>query len=160
MDALTSLGIDLKSLIAQVVNFGILFFLLSKFLYKPLVNILEERKNKIAKGLKDSLEAEERLAQAQTSSKKQIGEAVTQANLIIEKAKKEADIEARQIIEKAQEKASGIILKAKEAAGQQAEETMKDVRLRLAGLISTAFEKIASEKISQDSIEKAIKDLK
>lgn len=160
MDALTSLGIDPKLLIAQVINFGILFFALSKFLYKPLVSILDERKNKIERGLKDSLEAGEKLSQAQTQSKKQIAEAVSQANSIVEMAKKEADTEAKKIVTKAEQKASDIVARAKEAAKQQEDEVMKSVRPKIADLVSVAFEKIANEQADKDSIARAVKDLK
>lgn len=159
MDALTSLGIDLKLLIAQVVNFGILLFILTKFLYKPLLKLLDERKQKIAQGLDDSQKAETKLAQASTASKKQISEAVTQANLIIENAKKEAEVEAGQILDKAKAKATDIVKKATEISRRQEEDVMKNVRIRIAGLVGAAFEKIAEEKADSSSIDKAIKEL-
>jgi len=160
MDALTSLGIDFKLLIAQIVNFGILLFVLTKFLYKPLVKLLDERKQKIAQGLDDSQKAEEKLAEADSTSKRQISEAVTQANLIIEKAKKEAELEAGQILDKAKIKATDIVKKATEASKRQEEDVMKNVRIRIAGLIGAAFEKIAEEKADSSSIDKAIKELR
>ena len=48
MDAL---GINLPGLITQIVSFGILFFILSKLLYKPLVSMLDQRAEKISEGL-------------------------------------------------------------------------------------------------------------
>lgn len=160
MDALTSLGIDLKLLIAQIVNFGILLFVLSKFLYKPLVKILDERKDKIAQGLKDSKEAQVKLDEAEAVSRKKISEAVTQANSIIEKAKKEAELEANQILDKAKDKASVIIVKAKDSAKQQEEDIVRSVRLRIATLVGAAFEKITQGKADQQSIDRAIEELK
>lgn len=160
MDALTSLGIDLKLLIAQVINFGILLFILTKFLYKPLIKILDERKQKIAQGLEDSRKAQEQLAEADSASKKQISESVAQANVIIEKAKKEAELEAMQIIEKAKLKASEVINRATELSKRQEEEIMKKVRIRIAGLVGAAFEKIAEEKADSSSIDRAIRELK
>lgn len=160
MDALSSLGIDLKLIIAQVVNFSILLFVLTKFLYKPLIKIMDERKQKIAQGLKDSQEAGDKLAQADKTSRQQISEAVTQANSIIDKAKKEAEVEANAILDKAKNKASDIVEKAQEAAKQREEEIMKSVRLRVAGLVGAAFEKIARKDIDEKSIERAIEEIK
>jgi len=60
METLSSLGIDLKILLAQLVNFGILIFLLSKFLYKPVLKMLDQRKKKIAESIKKAEEIEKK----------------------------------------------------------------------------------------------------
>ena len=51
MDALSSLGINGPFLLAQIVNFFVLLFLLQRFLFKPLVKMLDSRKQRIAEGL-------------------------------------------------------------------------------------------------------------
>ncbi len=56
-----SLGLDLKILVAQVVNFGILFFILKKLLYKPMIKALDARNKKISDSVKNSEKIEERL---------------------------------------------------------------------------------------------------
>ena len=53
MDVFAKLGIDWKLLIAQAVNFGILFLVLRRFAYKPMLDFLENRSAQIDKGLKD-----------------------------------------------------------------------------------------------------------
>ena len=70
MDALSSLGINGPFLIAQLFNFFVLFFLLRRFLFKPMVNMLETRKQRIADGLQAAemarREAEAERAQLQS----------------------------------------------------------------------------------------------
>ena len=44
------LGINLPGLITQLISFSILLFLISKFLYKPVVKLLDERAEKIKIG--------------------------------------------------------------------------------------------------------------
>ena len=51
MDAL---GINLPGLVTQIISFGILFFILSKLLYKPLVSLMDQRAEKIREGLEAS----------------------------------------------------------------------------------------------------------
>ena len=46
------LGINLPGLITQLISFSILLFLISKFLYKPVVKLLDERAEKIKKGVR------------------------------------------------------------------------------------------------------------
>ena len=65
-----ALGIDLKLLIAQVVNFGILLFVLSKFLYKPVVTMLEERQKKAEQTIKDSDKATKTLIKSEDDADK------------------------------------------------------------------------------------------
>lgn len=82
------LGIQLPLLLAQIANFGILVFLLSKFLYKPVIKKLEERRAKIAAGLAltDSLKVkEEDLAK---KSAQVLKDAKAEAQKIIAAAKK------------------------------------------------------------------------
>ena len=59
-------GIDWKLLLAQAVNFGVLFVALTYFLYKPVLKTLDERKQKVAKGVTDAEAAEKMLAEADT----------------------------------------------------------------------------------------------
>jgi len=58
---LGQLGIDWRLLLSQAVNFFLLLFILRLFVYKPLVNVLKERRQKIEEGLAKAEEAEERL---------------------------------------------------------------------------------------------------
>ena len=56
---IAALGIDLKILIAQLVNFLLLYFLLSKFAFGPLGKILEERRKRIEESEKRAQEIEQ-----------------------------------------------------------------------------------------------------
>ena len=49
-ELLSSLGIDLRLFLAQLINFSILLFVLFKFAYKPILNMMDERTEKIEKG--------------------------------------------------------------------------------------------------------------
>ena len=49
-----NLGIDWKIFLAQLVNFGIVFFVLKKFAFSPIQKLLKERQSKIEKGLDDA----------------------------------------------------------------------------------------------------------
>src|SRR3989344_7575734 len=56
-----NLGLDLKVLIAQLVNFGLLLFVMKKYLYGPLVKAIDERNKKIGTALDDGKKIEEKL---------------------------------------------------------------------------------------------------
>lgn len=54
MEAFGSLGIDYRSILLYTVNFGILFFILGKYLYKPLINILDQRQKIIESSINEA----------------------------------------------------------------------------------------------------------
>ena len=62
------LGINLPGLITQFINFGILLLILWLFLHKPLQRVLDERRRRIAEGLKASDEAQEAAEEAKAES--------------------------------------------------------------------------------------------
>ena len=70
MEIFEKLGIDVKLVIAQLVNFFILLYVLKRFAYKPVLKILEDRERKIEKGLKDAQSAEKRLHEMEEAEKK------------------------------------------------------------------------------------------
>ena len=69
MGLIYALGIDGRILLAQLFNFAILVFILWRFAYKPVLNILEERRLKVEKSLDDAEAATKRLKQAEAESK-------------------------------------------------------------------------------------------
>lgn len=103
MDILKEFGFDPTLFIAQVINFLIVFFLLKKILYKPVLNMLNKRSEDIKQGLKDKEDAEKMLLDAQSKEAEILQKAQAKAEKIIEDAKAEAN-EARTHIEEAARK--------------------------------------------------------
>ena len=61
MDALANLGIDIKLLTAQVINFALLLLILRRFAYQPMLQLMDERSARIEQGLKDAEAAAKKL---------------------------------------------------------------------------------------------------
>jgi len=77
MELFNALGINLKILIAQFINFAIFFFVLYKFAYKPMLKFLDDRKQKIEQGLNNAEKANNKLIELEEKEK----EIIIQANL-------------------------------------------------------------------------------
>lgn len=92
-----SLGIDWKLLLAQTVNFFILFFVLYKFLSQPLSKIIEERKKKIEEGLAMRAEAEKLIAEVSKDRLEILKRAEEERIRIIESAKDEKEKRLKEI---------------------------------------------------------------
>lgn len=161
MELLNNLGINVKLLIAQIVNFLILLFILYKFAYKPVFKILDNRTKKIEKGLKDAEEAKNKLVEISEKEKKIVAEAKKEAQIIIKKAEETAIQSAKDIEVSAKNQSDKILEEAKVQIEQEKDKAVKEIKSKIAELVIKATEKIIDEKIDQNKdkelIEKAIK---
>lgn len=137
-----ALGIDVKILIAQIVNFLIVLFLLKKFLYGPILNMLDERKTKIDQGLKDSEKAKEMLNNVEIETDKKNEKAFQDAKLLVENAKKEAAEKSAEIIKKANADADEIMRKAQVEANEAKEKALMSAKGEIGSLVALALDKI------------------
>src|SRR3989344_8262437 len=90
MEVLAKLGIDWKLLLAQAVNFAVLFWVLRRFAYQPMLDFLEKRTVRIERGLKDAEAATAKLSELEVKEKAVLGEARTEAKAIIAAAEESA----------------------------------------------------------------------
>jgi F-type H+-transporting ATPase subunit b len=63
----TQFGVDWWKLISQMISFSIVVFVLNKYAYKPILDVLAERRRKIAEGLANAEESRKQLARPRTS---------------------------------------------------------------------------------------------
>ncbi len=134
------LGIEPKLLLAQIINFSIIIFVLSKLLYKPILGMLEKRKKAIEEGLAltEKMKAEE--AKVKQKEEKILEEARRQAHVILEEAKKQGKAAEKDIVEAAHKEAADIIAKAHADIARAREGMEKDVR-KEAVLLAAAMAK-------------------
>lgn len=161
MDLIDKLGIDLKLLIAQIVNFAILLFILTKLIYKPLLKVLDDRKKMIAKSVDDSKKIEDRLAAIEADKDKVLANAGKEAMVIVEKAKKEAEEEHVKIIAAAKKEISTLAERYRAQLKEEKSEIMNEVKKEVAELVVLSSEKILGREFSPDDqsrLESAIKE--
>lgn len=134
-------GIDWKLLIAQGTNFFILLIVLTVFAYRPLVRLMEERKNKIELGLKGAAEAEKRLNEIEEIKIKKIAETDKEAVAIIGKAEKKAHLRSQKIIMNAEEKAKDLLNETAKISEHKKQEALERLTAEAKTLIKTAIVK-------------------
>lgn len=108
MDILTKLGIN-STFFVQLINFVILVFILYKVLYKPLFKTIDERTEKIKKGLELTERMENEYVEVENKKNSIIEEAQKEATSIINKAEAIADQKALKIIDEAKQKGDEMI---------------------------------------------------
>ena len=147
MDAL---GINLPGLITQIVSFIILFFILSKLLYKPLIGLLDQRSEKVQAGLVAAERAREDAARSEDSIQQQLADARTEGQRLIAQARETAEKfreeemgKVRQDIEAERDRAQSNIQRERDAA-------IEDLRREFAGLAIAAAEKVVRSSLDAD----------
>ncbi|MFA5359539.1 MAG: F0F1 ATP synthase subunit B [Patescibacteria group bacterium] len=149
--------LDVKLIIAQIVNFTIVFLVLYWFAFKPLVKVMAERTSKIAKSLDDAKKIEEKLAETEKDFNQVISEAKKQANSILEKAAFDADIKKQAEIKRAKEEIGQIINQEKQKMQAEKAATLKEIKKEVADLVITSVEKVLNEKIDAKKDNEIIK---
>jgi F-type H+-transporting ATPase subunit b len=134
-ETLTKLGIYWPKLIAQTINFGIVLFVLWKFAYRPVLAMLEQRREKIAEGMTNAEKIKNELAQTEVARQDILNKANTQANKLIEEARAAAARVQEQETQKAIAAAEQIITKAREAAAQDHERMLAELRREVGRLV-------------------------
>ena len=109
-------GVDWPHFIAQVISFLIVAALLYRFAYKPILRVLEERRQRIAESLENAEKIKAELARTEAARQEVLAQANTQANQFIEEARTAAAKVRELETQKAISTAEQIIAKAREAA--------------------------------------------
>lgn len=143
---LEAFGINGKLLLAQLVNFGVLFVGLTYLLYKPVMKTLDERRTKIAQGVKDAEAASEKLAKADDEVTEKIHTAESKAEGIVANARESAQQERNRIIKDAEERAMNVEKDAEARAKEEAARALRESEKEIARLSVLAAEKVLREK--------------
>lgn len=148
MDILTEFGVKPVLLAAQIVNFLILLFILKKFLYRPILKVLDERKKKIAESLLNAERIEQELFETETAREKKLEQAAKESKKIIE----EAIVSAGQLIDEAHQKAqvdiAQMIAKSEAQMARERDRLHQEIKAELADLVVLGMQKVAGKVLS------------
>lgn len=141
-------GLNTKLIVAQAINFGALLLLLSYFLYTPILKMLDERREKIAKGVKDAEEAEAKLASSHAEGKEIVGKAAKEAEGLLSEARSRADEKGAELLKGAQERADALLLDAQARAEEAKRQALSSSEKEIARAAMLAAEKILRSRAS------------
>ncbi|MBC7546966.1 F0F1 ATP synthase subunit B [Candidatus Saccharibacteria bacterium] len=142
-----ALGINAKSLIIQLLTFLFAYLVLRKFAFKPILKVLDDRRQTIEGGVKLGEEMKLEKAQLESEVKKTLAAARKQADGIVADANDAARDAVRAAEEKAREKADNIVKDAQARTEQDANRVRTQIEKEVISLISDATEAIIGEKL-------------
>lgn len=143
-------GVDWSHLIAQIISFSIVCVLLQRFAYKPVLNMLKERRQLIAQSLADSEKIKADLAQAEVRHQEILTQANTQASKLIEEARSAAARVQQQETQKAITAAEEIVVKAKAAAAEEHAAMLANLKRELGRLVVEATATVTGKILTID----------
>lgn len=152
-----TLGINWKLLLAQLINFAIVLFILWKWVFTPLSQKLSERTARIEKSLKEADDINKMHRDAETEKAELIRSARQEASAIITASEASANKVKEEIIAEAKVQSQKIAEDAKKDLAAKQEAMLQAVRAEAAILVVAATEKILAEKLDSASDKALIK---
>jgi F-type H+-transporting ATPase subunit b len=146
---LLPLGIVPGIVLAQCLNFLLLILVLRVIAFKPLLKVLDQRKERIAKGLEDAHKAEARLANIEADYSKRMDEARAEGQKTVAELTANAEKQAQAIIAKANEDAARLKVQAQEDTLLERNKALADLRSQVVALSMAAANKLVGEAMDE-----------
>jgi F-type H+-transporting ATPase subunit b len=153
------LGINLPLLVAFVINFLILFGLLTFVLYKPVLKVLDERQAKIKESMDQAEQIKEQTARSEEQIKAHLETARKEGQAIIVQATQIGERLKEEAKEGARKEAETVIAKAQAEIQQDRDKTVDELRKEFANIAILAAEKVINETLDKEKHRKLIDEV-
>lgn len=154
MEILNNFGFEPILFLAQVINFLILAFIFKKFLYKPILKTLKNRKDVIAKGIENAEKAALELAHAEAKKDEIIKSASREADEILKSTKIGAEELRSKILDETKSESEKIIASARNQANMLMEDVEKRAKKASLNNSMAILEKALEQMFTKDEREK------
>ncbi len=145
------LGISLPTLIAQIVNFAILFGLLYLVAYKPIMRMLDERSRKVKDSMEQTEYIKEQAAQAEEEAKKRIEAASKEGQEVIARAVRSGEEVRQKAQQEARKDVETLIAKARTEIQRERDEAIDELRAEFAELTILAAGKVIDRSLDKEA---------
>lgn len=145
-EIISAFGIDWRLIVIQIFNFALLLGVLWYFLYRPVLNLLAARQEKIAKGVADAEAAATKLSNAEEERQGIVGKAHGEAEEIVDRAREHAEAKGAALLGETQEKSARVLAEAEAKAKESKARALKESEEEVAKLAVLAAEKVLRTK--------------
>lgn len=159
MELLTKLGINWELLIAQIVNFLIVVGVLGFFLYKPILNLLDARTEKIRKSMEDAKRLENQAKELDALRQEELKRLDQESGAYFERVRKQAEVLQEEILTNAKKEAETILQNAMRRIDEERRLMMEDVLRTVNTVVVRMTEKILEREFSSADQERIAKTL-
>lgn len=156
MGGIANLGISLPNLVAQLINFGILFGLLFLVAYKPLMRMLDERSKRVKESMEQTERIKEQALHAEEEVKKQLETASKQGQEVISRAVRTGEELRQRAQEQARQEGESLIGRARTEIQRERDDAIDELRREFADLTIMAAGKVIDRSLDKDAHRKLI----
>jgi F-type H+-transporting ATPase subunit b len=157
-----SLGIDVAVLVGQLINFALLFAVLSLVAYKPLMKMMDERSRKIKESLEQAEIVKKQAEQAGAEAEKRIAAAALEGHETVARALRTGEEVKREAQVRAKQEAEALLVRAKVEIQKERDEAIDSLRTEFADITIKAAEKVIEKsldkKAHRDIIDKVLEE--
>ncbi|MBT5775172.1 MAG: F0F1 ATP synthase subunit B [Dehalococcoidia bacterium] len=158
-EGIAALGLNLPGLVAQLVNFTILLVVLRMFLWKPILKVLDERKQRIEEGLQRSEAAATEAAASEVEARRVIDEARAEAREQTARVQESAARLREELETQARADAEQILSRAREEIGLEREQAIQQLRGEFADLTIRAAERVVGQSLDRAAHQRLIDEV-
>ena len=144
------MNLEIQQILTQAIGFLVLLFILKKIAWKPLLSLLDERREKISSEFRNIERTKSELSRLEQDYKARLAEIEAQARQKIQEAVAEGQRIAVEVQEKAREEGKNILNKAKDNIELEIAKARVELRNQVASLAIRAAEKVLKEELSEE----------
>lgn len=152
------LGIDPVMILVQIFNFALLLFVMKRYLYKPILSVIQKRRETLEDIAKGKQTIEEKLNDLQEEEKKLRQVIQQEKEQLLDEARRQAQQEKKELIEKANANAKEILKKADQQAQRITKNANQQIQEEAVKIASVMVIKIMSETIGEDQKSRSVED--
>lgn len=150
MELLAKLGINWSLLLAQIVNFTILLGVLSFFVYKPLLNLLDSRRERIRKAMEDAAKIENQRKEMEAYRAGEMRRIDQECGAFLEKAKQQAEQMKDEVLESAKRESDHALERGRRQLEEERAKVFREVQHVVTSVILRMTEKILEREFSHE----------
>jgi F-type H+-transporting ATPase subunit b len=154
MDTITQIldqfGVTWPKFIAQTILFILVYWFLNKFAFGPIVNVLAERRRRIAEAQENAEKIKKQLAEAEQRYNEVLAKADAEAKSLIEEARASAEAVREKRVQEAIAEAEGVIRKAHESIDQDRRKMEAQVKSAMVNLVAATTAKVTGKILTSD----------
>lgn len=144
-EILHSFGVNWAAFFAQLITFGVVFYILKTYAFGPIINVLEERRQRISEGQANAEKIKKQLAESEARYREVLDQANAQAQKLISEARASSDSLASRRQQDAITEAERIVARAHEATVLEHDRVLSEVKRELGRLVIETTAKVTGK---------------
>lgn len=149
-ELLANFGVTWPKFLAQCILFAIVYWVLNRYAFGPIVDVLAERRRRIAEAQDNAEKIKQQLAEAEQRYNEMLAKADAEAKALIEEARQSAEAVREKRVQEAAAEAEGVVRKAHESIEQDRRKMEAEVKAAMVGLVAATTSKVSGKILTAD----------